>query len=280
VLFRGEHETRYRFSRPVFLEPHLVRLTPLSGAAQRLLQFDLEITPEPAGRCDLTDACGNPAVRLWFDGLHDGLVVRTRFEALTLRANPFDYLLDPGAECLPVALSEEERPALAPYLAASGCPACGGLLRELAAAGDGRPADLLARLTDRLYRHAPVSVRREPGLQSPAETLRRGGGACRDVTLVFLEVCRQAGLPARFVSGYQAGDPDQEERDLHAWPEVYLPGAGWRGYDPALGLAVADGHLALCAASRAGLCAPLAGTFRGTGAAAGLSHRIRLETES
>ncbi|MEF3696787.1 transglutaminase family protein [Desulfolutivibrio sp.] len=280
MLFRGEHETSYRYSRPVFLEPHLVRLTPLGNASQRLDSFSLEVFPPPAGRCDILDASGNPATRLWFDGLHESLTVCTRFEARTLRANPFDYLLDPAAAHLPVQLPEHERAALWPYLAAQGCPACGRLGMELAAACGGLPVDFLNRLTDWLYRNVRVEVRQAPGVWEPSRTLELSRGACRDVTLVFMEVCRQAGLPARFVSGYQAGDADQEERDLHAWPEAYLPGAGWRGYDPTLGLAVADAHLALAAAHHPELCMPLSGAFRGAGVTAALSHRIRLETEA
>lgn len=279
MLWRGEHATRYRFSRPVFLEPHLVRLTPLTDAAQRLASFDLDVSPAPAGRSDLTDAAGNPAVRLWFDGLHRELCLHTRFTARTLRVNPFDYLLDPGATRLPPALDHTESQALAPYLAATGCPACGELSRRIAAQSDGAPTAFLHRLTDWLYGNVQVEIREEPGTMSPETTLRLGRGACRDVTLVFLEVCRQAGIAARYVSGYQAGDPDQDRRDLHAWTEAYLPGAGWRGYDPTLGLAVADAHLAVCAANHPDLCAPLAGSFRGTGATAEMSHHIRLRLE-
>ncbi|KUG28775.1 protein containing transglutaminase-like domain, putative cysteine protease [hydrocarbon metagenome] len=280
MLFRGEHETSYRYSRPVFLEPHLVRLAPLGIASQRLEAFALEVFPAPAGRCDILDARGNPATRLWFDGLHEALTVHTRFKARTLRANPFDYLLDPAAAHLPLRFSECERAALWPYLAARGCPACGEVGRELAADCGHVPVEFLSRLTDWLYRNVRVEARQEAGVWEPARTLALSRGACRDVTLVFLEVCRQAGLPARYVSGYQAGDADQDQRDLHAWPEVYLPGAGWRGYDPTLGLAVAEAHLALCAAHHHELCMPLAGTFRGTGVTALLSHRIHLETEA
>lgn len=279
MIFRGEHETRYRFSRPVFLEPHLVRLTPLCNAAQKLLFFELEVSPWPAGRCDLIDASGNPAVRLWFDDLHEELVLHTRFEARTLRRNPFDYLLDPDAARLPLTLPPLTRQALAPCLPDGGCPSCGGLARELAADCDHDPVEFVRRLTDWLYANVRVDIREEPGLLPPQETLRLRLGACRDVTMVFMEVCRQAGLPARYVSGYQSGDPDQDRRDLHAWPEAYLPGAGWRGYDPTLGLATADGHLAVSAACHPDLCAPLVGTFRGAGATAELSHHIHLETE-
>ena len=96
-------------------------------------------------------------------------------------------------------------------------------------------------------------------------TLAKAGGACRDLAVLEMEAIRAAGLPARFVSGYRAGDPETNNQELHAWVEVYLPGAGWRGYDPTTGFAVSDGHVALAAGSDPRIVAPTSGSFRGTG---------------
>jgi transglutaminase-like putative cysteine protease len=93
-----------------------------------------------------------------------------------------------------------------------------------------------------------------------------------------MDACRALGLGARFVSGYQEGDPDQPRRYLHAWAEVYLPGAGWRGYDPSHGLAVADRHVAVAAGMRSDLAAPISGIFRGTGVSSRMQAEIRLRT--
>jgi transglutaminase-like putative cysteine protease len=120
-------------------------------------------------------------------------------------------------------------------------------------------------------------MRRESGILSPDTVLARGHGACRDLTVCAMAVCRAVGLPARFVSGYQEGDPMFEERDLHAWFEVWLPGGGWRGYDPTHGLAVADRHVALAVAPEPEGAAPVVGAFRGDGASVELSHDVRLE---
>lgn len=277
MLFTGTHVTRWRFSRPVFLEPHLVRLTPRTDAAQRLESFTLDVTPEPSGRAEIEDAGGNRAWKLWFEGLHDELAVTTAFRARTLRQNPFDYLLDSGAQRLPPALSGPERAALAPCLApvAAG-EAAQRLGRDLARAAGGDCVAFLGALTARLYEHVAVAVREEPGLQTPDETLSTRSGACRDTALVFLAACRAVGVPARFASCYQQGDADQPERDLHACAEAYLPGAGWRGWDPTLGLATADAHLMLCAGHHPALAAPVTGTFRGTGVASEMTHRIDL----
>ncbi len=270
-----EHETRYRFSRPVFLEPHLVRLKPRQDAGQILEHFSLAVSPEPVGQCEIVDACGNAAHWLWFEGLWEELVVRTEFTALTLRGNPFDYLLHPCAFTLPLDLPALEHEALTPFLR-PGSPSTRSLAKKFMAETGGDSLQFLHSLNTWIYENIAIIPRLEPGLYTAETTLQYGRGACRDVSLVFMEVCREAGIPARFVSGYQIGDPAQTERDLHAYPEVYLPGAGWRGYDPTLGLTVVGGHLALCAASEPELTVPITGSFRGS-AANELLHKIHLE---
>ena len=97
MRFKIEHETRYRYSQPVFFEPHLVRLNPRCDASQKLIAFSLRVFPQPAGICEIADPSGNPVIRLWFEGLHDELLLHTRLTAATLRVNPFDYLLEPAA---------------------------------------------------------------------------------------------------------------------------------------------------------------------------------------
>ena len=101
-------------------------------------------------------------------------------------------------------------------------------------------------------------------------------GACRDVSVLFNDACRSLGLPARFVSGYFEGDPDNPENDLHAWSEVYLPGAGWRGFDPTHGLAVAARHVALIAGIEPDQAAPLTGSFRGTEATSEIEFDVKI----
>ena len=274
MLIRVVHETHYAFSRPVFLEPHLVRLVPRSDAGQTLVDYALSSNPAPAGRTAITDASGNQAIRLWFEGTTGEFSLISRASVRTLRANPFDFLLDEAAMAFPLGLTPPQREALAPFLAQEGDETVRRLSRNLAAQGG--PLAFLNSLNGWIYEHISIAPRPEAGLQSPGETLALGRGACRDATVLFMAVCRAAGIPARYVSGYQSGDPDQPERDLHAYAEAYLPGAGWRGFDPTLGLCVADGHVALCAAHRPELTAPVAGTFRGD-AVSTLEHTITLE---
>ncbi len=272
------HHTRYDFGRPVFLEPHLVRLLPRCDAGQRLLELAVAIDPAPAGRAACLDLFGNTVLSAWFSSLTDHLDVRVTATVETLRANPFEYLIDTGQCRLPVPLSPAEALAAAPCLAPVGLPhgRAAALAEALRRDGADTPQGFALALLGWLAEHVATVGREEAGLLSPDALLAAGEGACRDLAVCYLAACRHVGLPARFVSGYHEGDPGREDRDLHAWAEVWLPGGGWRGFDPSLGLAVADRHVAVAAAGDPADAAPVAGTFRGEAPAPRLSHAIRL----
>jgi len=123
-----------------------------------------------------------------------------------------------------------------------------------------------------------IHMHRETGApQSPAYTLQSHRGACRDLAVLFVDCCRSEGIAARFVSGYQKGDLQSEERHLHAWPEVYLPGAGWRGYDPTHGEAIADTHVTIAAAAHSRDTMPVSGSFNGEGATSMLDYTLEIQ---
>ena len=277
VLFEIGHTTTYTFSRSVYLEPHTVRLRPRSDASQRLIRFELQIEPKPAGISDCLDLEGNCVTQAWFEGLTGSLRVATRSEVATLRENPFDYILgDPTVDRLPVKYAEDLRPSLVPYCSRDTSETrVADFAQAVADEVDRQPLPFLASLNCRICEMCEVTIREEGDPQAPGTTLKDQRGACRDLAVLFIDACRAVGLGARFVSGYQEGGPGQERRYLHAWAEVYLPGGGWRGYDPTLGLAVADRHVALAAAVRPGLAAAITGTFRGTG----VSSRIQADVE-
>lgn len=270
------HETRYTFSGAVFLEPHLIRLTPRHDGAQSLEQYSLRITPRPAGQSDILDACGNRATRIWFTETCRELSIEQTCRVQTHRTNPFDYLLDPTTLRLPFSYGGPEQSVLQPYLAENVKSQTHSLAIRLLKENEHDTVRFLNALTAWIYGNIHITTRLEPGVRTAEETLRLRTGACRDVTVLFMDACRAAGLPARYVSGYAPADPDTEH-ELHAWPEVYLPGAGWRGYDPTLGLTVADGHIALCSAPTPELTAPVDGTFRGNGMSSTLTHHIAVE---
>ena len=279
MLFQIVHQTRYRYSQPVSLEPHEIRLRPRCDWSQRLLDFALDIEPEPAGIAHNLDAEGNAVARAWFAGLHSELCIATRATVETLRTNPFEFVLAPDFAALPAKYGAAAAAVLAPYRRSPGEMA--GSVRalglELMEQADGQVVPWLQALSGHIYATYTSEVRLSGDPLAAEETLARRRGACRDLAVLFIEVCRSLGLAARFVSGYQAGDPKPGERYMHAWAEVYLPGAGWRGWDPSAGLAVADAYVAVATGGQPQAAQPLVGHFRGEGVRAVSDASIQLE---
>lgn len=284
MRFVIHHLTRYTYSRAVFLEPHLVRLHPRCDAFQKLLQYELRSDPEPMGISAGIDAEGSPFEQLWLDGPTEQIEVKSFSVVETLRANPYDYLLILESQTLPLKLDERTRRVLAPCLEVGDGAGDGDSVpvKELAEdiLRESRRSTLvfLDSLNSALFHRIRRVVRKEPGIQEASQTLREGSGACRDMAVLFVEVCRLSGIPARFVSGYRQSGAEHDEPELHAWAEVFIPGAGWRGYDPTLGLAVQDRHVALAASAQPLLTAPVIGAYRGTGVTSTLETEVRIET--
>lgn len=279
MRFLAVHTTRFRYSEPVFLEPHAVRLRPRSDSAQRLLRYRLEIEPEPSVLSEASDAEGNSLTHAWFSGTTDALTLRSEFDVETLRENPFDYIiLDDGAKHLPMSYPDDLRNLLAPSLACSS--AASDRLRDLVASvvdqADRQTLPFLMALNERIFATYTVTIRLHGDPLAADETLRRTHAACRDLAVLFMECCRLAGIASRFVSGYRETRADPDTRYMHAWAEVYLPGGGWRGYDPTQGLAVADRHVAVAASASPPLAAPLHGTYRGGTVAAPIEVEISI----
>ena len=199
----------------------------------------------------------------------------------TQRDNPFDYLpADLDGNVLPMSYGDLEQGLLSPYLMppGDGDGRLADFAPDIAEGVDYQAQPFLYPLNDEIYNSFCV-VKREYGEASTAEeTLDSEVVACRDVAVLFIEPCRQLGIGARFVSGHQESDPQAGERELHAWADVYLPGGGWRGYDPTLGLVVADRHVALAASAYPKMAAPVTGNFRGTDATSTLESQIAVST--
>lgn len=276
MIIRITHTTGYRYDREVFLEPHTIRLRPGSGVTQRLLEFDMKVRPEPEGRADIVDAAGNDGACLWFTGTHRSLTIRTESVVETLRENPFDFILTDGSVAtLPAEYLDCHPASLMHYRTRRTEPggAVDGFVDSILDEADDT-MKFLTVLNSRIYSEFEQTVRKD-GAPFPAEaTLLARKGACRDLTVLFIEACRTAGLAARFVSGYRVTKAPETERELHAWAEVYLPGGGWRGYDPSEGLAVADAHVSLASGATPAEAAPVTGSFRGTGASAEAEYEI------
>ena len=262
VYFEIHHETRYTYSTPVYLGRHTLRLRPISDANQHLHRFEINVAPQPAGTSDLSDLDGNYATAVWFEEPTAQLLIETTSLVETLRSNPFDYLWQ-GPSTLPVRYSAAFSDALGTFRASIVPQPVRDLGDEVArAVGDDAQA-FSGRLAGVLHERFPRIVRPEGAPRDANETLQRGVGSCRDLAVLYMAVARSQGFAARFVSGYNTVPSEDDDHDLHAWVEVYIPGGGWRGFDPTIGLAVADRHVAIAAGALAEQAAPVSGTFAG-----------------
>ncbi|MDY6943322.1 MAG: transglutaminase family protein [Pseudomonadota bacterium] len=273
------HTTRYRYSRPVILGPHLVRLHPRYDHHVRLENYQLTVNPTPSNRTRYLDPWGNLVDQLWFQGPTESLTIQSEWVARNHNRNPFDYLVDRSLDQVPILYPDRLERGLRPYLVTNPPVAeiTQALSREIAAKSGQKLLGFVCALNGYLYQNIERIVREQGRPQRPETTLETGRGACRDLAVLFLALCRAQGLAARFVSGYQHRDTPRQRRYLHAWPEVFVPGGGWRGFDPTHGLAVADRHIAVAAAADPSDASPIDGTFSGT-AQSDMEVQLRIET--
>ena len=260
-----EHSTVYRYDRPALLGPHDIRLRPRDDGGQRLTDFELRIDPPPVMLTACFDQDGNHTARAWFEAPTSALAVRSRFTVETLRTNPFDYLLaDRALLRVPLRYGERLGSVLAPYtVRGNASEAVAEFARAAAGRAGWNTVAFLTELTGEIYSSFEALLRPEGQPLPAAETLQSRAGSCRDFAVLFAEACRAMGLAARFVSGYEREAACAEPAYMHAWAEVYLPGGGWRGFDPSRGMAVAASHVAVAAALDPEMAAPLAGAYSG-----------------
>jgi transglutaminase-like putative cysteine protease len=284
VRYQIDHTTHYAYPQAVSLQPHVVRLRPRSDGCQTLHSFDIAVTPAPKQQAQIIDLDGNSLIKLWFESTPtESLVIQTVSDVETYRVNPFDYFLEPWVIGLPIDYPASLLAQLQPYLLgqqtgymSSIDPIAGQFAQDLWFKANGDPVTFLTFLNQQIYQDCQYVIR-ETGAPLPAGiTWKQRSGSCRDFAVLFVEVCRAVGLAARFVSGYQEGDPDQSDRHLHAWAEVYMPGGGWRGYDPTQGLAVSDRHVALVASASSQYTAPVNGSFTPGGVPSSITYDLAI----
>ena len=265
------HVSHYRYDRAVNLGPQVVRLRPAPHSRTRVLSYALKVEPGEHFINWQQDPQGNYLARLVFPEKTRELKIEVDLVAEMAVFNPFDFFLEPYAEKIPFAYTEGEQLELAPYLVK--LPA-GKLFAKYLASIERTPlpsVDFLVALNQRLATDISYLIRLEPGVQSPEESLEKGSGSCRDSAWLLVQLFRHLGLAARFVSGYliqlkadvkSLDGPSGTEvdfTDLHAWCEVYLPGAGWVGLDPTSGLFAGEGHIPLACSPEPSSAAPISG---------------------
>ena len=265
------HRTSYRYDRLVGLRPQVVRLRPAAHCRTKVLSYSLSVVPKKHFINWQQDPFGNYLARLVFPDRTREFRVEVDLVAEMAALNPFDFFVEPTAETFPFTYEPDLKKDLAPYLERERPGP--QLVAWLAAIPRTRTGvvDFLVRLNQDLQRAIGYVIRMEPGIQACEETLALRSGSCRDSSWLLVQILRHLGLAARFVSGYliqlkpdvQALDgpsgAEQDFTDLHAWTEVYLPGAGWIGLDPTSGLLAGEGHLPLAATPDPQSAAPITG---------------------
>ena len=278
------HVTQYRYDRPVTLGPQTVRLHPTPHCRTRIAAYALTVEPQQHFINWQQDPLSNHLARIVFTQLMQEFKLTVDLDVELVNTNPFDFFLDPAADRVPFCYSERDAAALLPYLLCERSGAQAELLQAylLKLGSQSRPTlDFLVALNQQVYSDIGYQMRFEPGVQTPAQTLQFASGSCRDSAWLLVQLLRQRGLAARFVSGYlldlnldaaPAAGPVLDTSQLHAWCEVYLPGAGWIGLDATSGLLTGMGHIPLACALEPSAAAPVEGASDVAGVQ--FSHRI------
>lgn len=266
-----QHVTHYQYDRLVNLGPQVIRLRPAPHCRSKIISYSLKIEPATHFINWQQDPFANYQARLVFPDRTREFKVSVDLVVEMAVYNPFDFFLEPEAEHFPFSYNAATREELAPYLAAA--PLTPRLKAYLAGIDRTkmRTIDFLVKLNQQLQGDIKYLIRMEPGVQTPEETLTLASGSCRDSGWLLVQLLRHCGLAARFVSGYliqlkpdvkSLDGPSGTEvdfTDLHAWCEVYLPGAGWIGLDPTSGLMAGEGHIPLACTPQPSGAAPVEG---------------------
>lgn len=260
------HQTYYNFSGMVSLGPHTLRLRPREGHELRIESSILNINP-PATLRWHRDAENNSVATATFEMMTAQLAVESTLIVQQFDEEPLDFLIADYAVYFPFTYPNDDLAVLNPYLQLESQTDTGLLADWVAHIWQPGEAIQTFVLLERICRHIhqtlPHRVREEPGVQRVDQTLIQGG-SCRDFALLFMEAARYLGVAARFVSGYLRTPPSEFDRGAtHAWAEVFLPGAGWKGFDGTTGEIVGKNHIAVAVSRLPESIPPIEGSFVG-----------------
>jgi uncharacterized protein (DUF2126 family)/transglutaminase-like putative cysteine protease len=267
------HRTSYSYDKLIWLGPQIVRLRPAPHCRTPIHSYSLKVSPKDHFLNWQQDPHGNFLARAVFEKQTRGLTVEVDLIAEMTVIDPFEFFLEESAEQFPFTYDEWLSTELAPFLRRSETGPKWQTLIDSIDLTKRRTVDFIVALNSRLQEEIAYEIRMEPGVQTPEETLELGKGSCRDTGWLLVETLRHLGLASRFVSGYliqltpdvkSLDGPSGTEvdfTDLHAWAEVFLPGAGWVGLDPTSGLLAGEGHIPLACTPEPMAAAPISGSL-------------------
>lgn len=265
---RIQHRTSYHYKQPVSFGTHKIMIRPREGHDLHIESSILEITPAHTIRW-MRDVNGNSIAKVDFTEPAAELVIYSDLALHHYDSNPLDFILEEGATHYPLLYDPDDLPELTAFthiIYPKDTASLRDWLTQFWKPGDDKVETLalLQRLNTHISQTFQYCRRDEMGVQTPAETLQKNSGSCRDFATLLLESCRCWGLAARFVSGYwQCEGTADGGASTHAWAEVYLPGAGWKGFDPTAGIMTGSQHVAVAVARDPENAAPIRGSFIG-----------------
>lgn len=263
---RITHRTEYHYREPVTFGPHRALIRPREGHDLHIVASTLLVTPHAQVRW-YRDIYGNSIAVLTFEDPASSLVIASEVDVDLYEDIPIEWTIDPMALSYPFSYSASEQVEIIPYRLPSyphDGPALQDWLRQIYTPGQSiaTTTDLLSVLNTQIYSTLRYEPREAPGVQVPCETLHRGAGTCRDFAVLFMEAARHWGFAARFVTGYIQMTEGQHGA-THAWAEVYLPGAGWRGFDPTNNKPAGAEHVSIAVSRSQETAVPLSGSWHG-----------------
>ena len=261
------HRFVYTYTKPVQLGPHRLCLMPRSIGFQKLIQHKISFNPEPCHQFELIAAGGDQILRARFVGSTDRFEIISEAELITSPPPLLSLCLDEQEPRLPYPIGRLNADLLSNLQGwlpnGQHDPAAIALAQEAIIGSDQHCLTFLQQLLEMIQERVNYTQRHHGPPWPAGRTLRERVGSCRDLAVLMIECCRCIGLPARFVSGYHLVEPKPDRYDLHAWAEVYLPGTGWRGFDPSGAGAVDERYVALASSSNPELTAAVSGSFSG-----------------
>ena len=274
------HNLEYSYEESVQLGEHRLCIKPRSHGFQRLINFDLNISPKPKILYPLLAASGEEINRITFEGYANSLIIKAVSEVETLKQPEINDGIRERDLTLPFCrsiINRDLQGALEGWMPnGQHDPAAVELAQEALAGSSNNALSFTFQLIEIIQDRVKYTKRHIGPAWPASRTLRERVGSCRDLAMLMVEACRSMGIPSRFVSGYHFENPLQNEIDLHAWAELYIPGAGWRGFDPSGKGLIDERYLTLVSSSKSNLTAVITGNFRGrTNLKNNLSWEIR-----